>query len=291
MRDFAVFILTNGRPGRVFTYDVVRRCGYTGEIYLLVDDLDATKDQYISRYQDKVIVFNKRDAAKLSDQGDNFEDLRAIIYARNASFEIAKKLGIKYFMQLDDDYTGFYYRFDNNLNFISTGQKSQIASMDRVIGLMLDFYKSVPRIASIAFAQGGDFLGGHGGSFSQSTWLKRKCMNSFLCSTERPFKFIGRVNEDVNSYTRLGSSGILFFTFGQVYLNQKQTQSNSGGMTEMYLSSGTYVKSFYSVMYHPSSVVVRLMKSRNPRLHHSVKWKYTVPKILDEKLRKRSYST
>ena len=33
--------------------------------------------------------------------------MKTIVYARNASFEIAKKLGIKNFIQLDDDYNTF----------------------------------------------------------------------------------------------------------------------------------------------------------------------------------------
>lgn len=53
---------------------------------------------------------------------------------------------------------------------------------------------------------------------------------------------MGRINEDVNTYTNLGRCGELFMTIGAVQLGQKQTQKNSGGMTELYLDSGTYVK-------------------------------------------------
>ena len=42
-------------------------------------------------------------------------------------------------------------------------------------------------------------------------------------------------------------------------LNQKQTQKNKGGMTDIYMSQGTYVKSFYTVMMMPSSVKVGVM--------------------------------
>ena len=51
-------------------------------------------------------------------------------------------------------------------------------------------------------------------------------MNSFFCSTKRPFKFLGTINEDVNIYTRLGSIGDLFFTVPNVSLKQTDTQSN-----------------------------------------------------------------
>ncbi len=271
--DFCAFILTNGRPDKVFTYDNLKRFGYTGPIYLLVDNQDKTLPEYKKKYGDQVIVFDKNEIAKTFDQGDNFQDMRAIIYARNACFKIAAALKFKYFIQLDDDYKYFLFRFDNHYNF----NYKPLHSMDRVLTALLDFYKKVPQLSALAFAQGGDFIGGEDSSMAEKIKLKRKCMNSFICSTERPFKFQGRINEDVNTYTHQASKGLLMLTTNQVSLLQLQTQTNTGGMTELYLDSGTYVKSFYSVMYQPSSVRVGTMSGR---LHHKVNWKCTVPKIL-----------
>lgn len=53
---------------------------------------------------------------------------------------------------------------------------------------------------------------------------------------------MGRINEDVNTYTNLGRCGELFMTIGAVQLGQKQTQKNSGGMTELYLDSEPTLK-------------------------------------------------
>ncbi len=121
--------------------------------------------------------------------------------------------------------------------------------------------------------------------------LLRKCMNSFVCSTDRPFMFFGRVNEDVNTYTTLGRRGELFFTLICAKLVQAQTQTNAGGMTELYLDGGTYTKSFYSVMYSPSCVKIGKMgdpRSMFYRIHHEVSWKHTVPRILREECCKKS---
>ncbi|MEM3067395.1 MAG: hypothetical protein QXX91_01925, partial [Thermoplasmata archaeon] len=49
--------------------------------------------------------------------GDNFEKQNTVLYARNVCFDFAKEKNIKYFMQLDDDYMNFNYRFDNNLKY------------------------------------------------------------------------------------------------------------------------------------------------------------------------------
>ena len=79
---------------------------------------------------------------------------------------------------------------------------------------------------------------------------------------------MGRVNEDVNTYTCLAAKGDLFLTVPNVAINQVQTQKGKGGMSEMYLDSGTYVKSFYSVMYSPSSVSIGEMGHKHRRIHH-----------------------
>ena len=149
--------------------------------------------------------------------------------------------------------------------------------------MLLDYYKSIDA-KSIALAQGGDFIGG-----SETTAVvraKRKCKNSFICSAERPFQFVGRVNEDVNTYVWYQSLGHLFLTIPFVSIGQKQTQGNPGGMSELYLETGTYIKTFYTIMYSPSCVKVGLMGQAQRRIHHQIEWKNAVPCILDEKHRK-----
>ena len=281
---FAIFILTHNRPDNVITYNTLKVSGFTGDIYIVIDNEDKSSEKYYDNFGDKVIMFDKKAIAKTFDEADNFEDRRAIVYARNACFNIAKDLGIKYFMQLDDDYTAFDYRMDGNYKY----GISPIISFNKTIEILLTYYKSI-NVKSIAIAQGGDFIGG-GKSLSNTNVVKRhptrKCMNSFLCSTDRPFKFLGRINEDVNTYTRKGSIGNIFLSIPLLSLTQKTTQKNTGGMTDIYLDNGTYIKSFYSVMFQPSSVKVALMGDNHRRLHHRVSWKHTTPVILEEKYKK-----
>jgi hypothetical protein len=275
-KDFAVFILTHGRPDNLITFNTLNKCGYTGKVFLVIDNEDKRADEYFKLYgRDMVVQFDKKRYADECDECNNFDERRTITMARNACFDIAKKIGVKYFMQLDDDYTQFKFRFVNKL-----GYEAKINKIDNVFNSFIKFYDNTP-VLSIAFSQGGDHIGGF--SFTK---LKRKCMNSFLCSTDRPFKFIGAMNEDVNTYTTLGSRGKLFLTFTSVQLTQKETQSQEGGITDMYKKYGTYCKAFTTVINMPSSVKVTIMTSKHQRLHHSIKWNNTVPKIVSEKLRK-----
>lgn len=278
--NFAAFILTHGRPEKVYTYKTLRSHGYTGKIYIVIDDEDAAENEYRKKFGDMVVQFSKDEIGKTFDLGDNFVDKRGvIIYARNACFELAKELGIEYFIELDDDYTNFSFRFDAEWKF----KAKTIKNLDRIFEIMIDFYvKCGDRCKTIAMAQGGDFVGGGNGTFGKEVVLKRKAMNTFICSVNRPFKFVGRINEDVNTYTSETYRGLLFLSFSMLCMNQVRTQSNSGGMTEVYLESGTYLKSFYSVIYHPAGVNVKLMTTKNSRLHHAICWNATAPRIVRE---------
>ena len=281
-RNHAVLILTHGRPDRVITVDTLRKSGYTGRIFIVVDDHDKTLEEYKKKYGSDVVVFNKKRAGELTDSGDNFGSLRGVVYARNIAFEIAADLGLTHFLELDDDYTSFQYRFDGQFNY----NPKTLKNLD---GIIEAFYTFLDETGAdcIAMAQGGDFIGGDQGQFAHSVSLRRKLMNSFFCRVDRPFKFLGRINEDTTLYVDGGVRGKLFFTANQVNLNQIVTQQNKGGLTEIYLDSGTYVKSFYTVMYQPSCVKVSTITGqRGTRLHHRVSWEHAVPKIIPEKFKK-----
>jgi hypothetical protein len=283
-KDFAIFILTHGRPNNVKTLNTLNNCGYTGKIYFIVDNEDKSIKEYQNNYGiENVRIFDKKEMADSIDEGNNFDERRTITHARNACFKIAKEIGVTYFIQLDDDYTSFEWRYESN-----DGKKlkvHKITNLNNIIDLYLEFYKN-NNFKTIAFAQGGDFIGGVKNPYVKKRPLLRKCMNSFFCSTEREFKFIGAMNEDVNTYTTLGSRGELFGTIPMISLTQTATQSQKNGITDMYNKFGTYCKSFTTVMMHPSGTKVSIMNTSNPRIHHSIKWNNTTPMIISEKYKK-----
>jgi hypothetical protein len=282
MNDFAVFILTHGRADRVFTHNTLRKQGYDGKIYIVVDDTDSQIPDYKERYGDSVVVFPKKDAIEMTDAGDNQNKHAAVVYARNYAFEVAKQVGVTYFLVLDDDYTDFRFAFDHEMQYIT--KQGRIKNLNETFRYCLDFFIA-SGATSLAMAQGGDFIGGEGSKVATCylrNELSRKAMNSFFCSVNRPFKFVGRINEDVNTYVEMGLRGHLFITLAPLRIQQKPTQSNAGGLTDIYLDLGTYVKSFYSVMYAPSCVTVGEMGVFDRRLHHKIKWKNAVPMVIDE---------
>ena len=64
------------------------------------------------------------------------------------------------------------------------------------------------------------------------------------------------------------------------------TQFVKNGMSDIYKLQGTYVKSFTTVLMHPSGVSVSMMNANHKRLHHSINWKATTPMILSSKHKK-----
>jgi len=279
--NFAIFILTHGRADNVKTVQTLQKCGYTGKYYIVIDNEDDQEQKYRRIYGDKVIQFDKLAVSKTFDTMDLSEDRRTIVYARNICFELAKHIGVRYFLELDDDYKSFEYRWieDGKLKVKS------VSNMDKVCQIMLDFLKDTKAL-TVAMAQGGDFIGGKdGGNYKRH--VLRKAMNSFFCDTENPFRFVGRINEDVNTYVSLGQTGQRIFTVTDVSLTQESTQNNKGGMSDVYLDMGTYLKSFYTVMIAPSCVTVSMMGDKHLRVHHKIRWDNCCPQILSDKWKKK----
>jgi len=281
-RDYAVFILTHGRAEHVATYYSLRRSGYTGQIFFFIDDEDDQADLYRENYgAENVLVFDKRAIAKTFDTADQSQNRTASVFARNASQIVAKEMGYKYIIQFDDDYGDYNHKFINKKGIL---QGRSVKNFDRVFEILIDFLND-SNADSVAIGQGGDLLGG----INNARWhqqLMRKAMNSFVVRTDRPITFIGRLNEDVNAYVTYGSRGKLFLTTVSVIIMPYETQSLSGGITETYLESGTYIKSFFSLMMNPSSVVIAPMGTTRPRLHHRISWNNAVPKILSPQHKK-----
>jgi predicted glutamine amidotransferase len=280
-KQFAVFILTYGRPEKIHTLKTLSKQGYTGKIYLICSDDDKKLKEYQKNYNN-VIVFSKKKYNNKFDIGDNFNDNRVVVFARNAVYDIAKSLNLEYFIVLDDDYTSFEYTMNEDKKY--TTKHPKIKNLDKMFNKLLKYYISI-NVKTLCMAQGGDFIGGENSRvFKQK--LSRKAMNFFVCSVNRPFKFLGRINEDVNTYVRQGTLGDLFLTVADLRLEQLNTQSNKGGLTEFYLDGGTYVKSFYTVLFSPSCTHINLMGHRHKRFHHRISWNNAIPKIINEQYKK-----
>jgi hypothetical protein len=283
--DFGVFVLTHGRPEEVsITLKALAKAHYTGKWWLVLDDEDATADAYREKWgAHRVLTFTKDDAAQdMADNGGEGRSRGVIVYARNAVERLAERLGLRYYLQLDDDYTYFAHRYvppgTSKLTY------AYATNLDAVLEAYVDLLEDTGAL-TVAMAQGGDFLGGLAGGLWEQV-VRRKAMNTFVSRVGRPIGFVGRLNEDVNTYVWRGSQGEMLFTTTKFAIDQTQTQKAGGGMSGAYADTGTYVKSFYSVLFMPSAVTLRTMGRSARRIHHSIRWNNAVPKIVSGAHRK-----
>lgn len=276
--DYAVIIPTHGRYDRVFTIDSLRKSGYSGDIYLLCDDEDKQLEQYKEKYGDKVIVFSKDEYIGKFDKMDNFGNKACVVYARNAMWDAARSVGLTHFAVLDDDYMALEYRITADGGYYA----KKIKNADGVFAAYINFLKT-SGVDTVCFAQGGDYIGGKDNSKVKNGFkVSRKMMNLYFFSADKPIEFKGTINEDLTSSVTEGQRGQIILTSLMNSVVQKETQTNAGGLTEIYLELGTYTKSFYSVMAAPSCVKIASMGDGHLRIHHEVRWKNAVPKIIRE---------
>jgi len=281
--DFAIFILSHGRADNMKTMNMLRKVGYTGKWYIVCDNEDDTLPEYQKKFgRDKILVFDKLAMSKRMDEGINTADRRAVCYARNVCFDLAKQLGLEYFLELDDDYTGIEHRYTDDGVVLKVKQLPEV--FDSVCESFVHFLETT-NVATIAMGQNGDLIGGAKSKRFRERFI-RKAMNSFFCKTDRRFWFSGKSNEDVSTYVTLSNRGVLFFSYLGLTLKVQQTQSLDGGMSGFYGENSGYIKPFSSVIFAPQAIKIATMGNTHHRLHHKIDWNLCAPKILNEKWKK-----
>lgn len=145
-------ILTHGRAKHCVTIGTLRRCGYTGEIVLLLDDEDESANEYRKNYPEcKILTFCKQDEmARPFASVDNFGIRGTVLYARNAAWEIMRREGYDEFIMLDDDYSQFQHRWLKNDYLGYMG----VRNLDEVFGVFFQFLRDA-NADVVCFAQGG----------------------------------------------------------------------------------------------------------------------------------------
>lgn len=284
MFDYAVFILTHGRADRQYTYETLMRLNCDAPVYFLIDNTDSQGDEYRARFGDRVIVFDKQEWYDKTDTMDISRKMNVVVLARNAVFEVAKSLGYRYFVVLDDDYKNFEHRYEQDGKLKTITPKDIGRAFEASFQFLID-----SGVLCYGWEQGGDFIGGANTRFRNR--VVRKIMNTYFFDAERPVTFKGTINEDMVASLYHGLLGDVIISSCDMAIQQIQTQKNKGGLTEAYLDMGTYVKSFYAVMMNPSCVKVAEMgdpKSGNYRMHHRVRYDLSCPVIISDKWRKRN---
>jgi len=302
-KDYVILILSYTRPEflKTHTWALLDEVNSHAKRVVVLSDDDPTIREYRKTFgDDSIYVFSKEEAEKRYDMdlvdcywGKSLSR-KATVWARNEQFRIARELGYRWFIVLDDDYVDVVMR--RAMIKKSTGEaffpriRAALFAREESEGLSVfdhcclkyfHLLNSAPWLYITAFSQIGDFIGGVGSVMARYSY-RWKAMNVFFGDTRKEYRYYGRFNDDVNAYILNGKRGQLSLTLDMPSIDQTPTQQASGGITDMYRTFGTYVKSIPSAVLCPSSVSVSCMGVTFRRVHHCVNWTYTCPLVVDD---------
>ncbi len=279
-KKFAVFILTHGRPHNQLTVKSLQSVGYTGEWYLVLDDQDLTYREYLDEWgEDRIIVFNKARFIQSTDTGLHTPVQKFAVFARNAIEYIAKELGYKTFMMLDDDITKFRVRLPEGDSLKSFQLTTQF---DSIIENSVNYVLNCD-IACLGLGFCNLYIGGVA-NFNKENPRQRLCAEAFIRNTSHPIDWRLNMVEDLITSIDAAISGEVWFQFLPIQCEIKMSEGEvDGGNSDVYRQLGMYKISFMPVIAHPSSNAVKFGKKS---------WISTtapdkcIPKIISSRYRK-----
>ena len=276
--NFAVFITSHESPDECKSAKSLRENGYTGKIYIVVDDLDSKLLAYDKIYDDDLCVFPKAHYVAKLDIGMSTQNpqLAAVLYARAAVEDFAKGFGLRYFCVMDDDLVGFRVRLPIN-NKLGTFRKF---SMDKVFESYID-YLSNTDINCLSFANDGSFIGGI--SAFDKVLERRSCHTVFIRDSHKPFDWSFAVNEDYISSLRMAQTGQVMFTMPFMQRTITGMGDRDVGMSDVYKTTSDFQRAFYATIARPD---VCVPKYYNNHFVIGVNKKGAYPKILSDYYKK-----
>lgn len=274
-----VYIISKGRP-QCRTAQTLERIKFPGEWFIVCGTNDETRERYIERWGGRVLTFDFEEQLETTDTMDPFGFDRMASGAcpvRNATRAISWDRGEKRHWQLDDDYTGFQI-FDPG-----TGRRPAVKDG-------AELFERMERIAEFGYecrlANVGFTPAGIAASRENSRNYSPRVFNAHNMPSDPELfvPWVGRMNDDlINAINVYRTGRGPEFSFNFLSMNMPATQSEDGGLSELYREEGTVRKTAYAVMAAPGAV--RLVK-RFRRYHHKCDWRRLVPMVLNEKWRK-----
>ena len=279
--DFAIFICTHERPNKQHTLKKLLSAGYTGKYFLLLDDEDTTLFEYVKLYgREHIYVFNKCEYIKKTDRFVALCDAptKAVVYARNAAFDIAKKLGLNSFVVADDDIASLRHRYikDGSL------RSSEITYGFDEICLLYNSFLLANNFYCVSFGCVPNYFGGIS-TFLNSQSNARVCHNFIFVNAKMKFRWMSAFLEDMTTPFVYGRKGALFLSLLDVQLVNPPLGSNAGGMYDTYKNLSGFTRSFYSFICSPTNIRVYWC---NGGWRTGILKDNSVPKIISSKFKK-----
>lgn len=287
--DFAIFICTHGRPDKQLTLKALKKCGYTGRWYLVLDDTDETIQQYIDNYDaDHILVFDKNHYINHVNTSMSQPYYKCILYAKCAVEDIAVDMGLSGFVVADDDLLNFSLRYPENNKL----KRYSSFNIDGVIEAYVEFMiQANVTIMGI----------GHGGTYFMGSRVFDPPNISKIINMGVPYNFIFRnvknhvdwisaYGEDdvTNNYNSLIGNRVFVVPYMQLSIVPSGSCAE-GGMYDVYANVNGFKLMFFIFMHFPTSVQVVLKHDKKTDTFYWATKRFrenTCPKIISSLYRK-----
>lgn len=251
----AIFITSHNRADKVMTYNTLKKGGYTGRVFIVIDDEDEQLDLYVKNYGSAIIVYNKEKAMSECDTVINTGLKKSVTFARIAVEKIAQKSNLDAFAILDDDILNLRYRIIEDGKVKSMSVRS---GLDKVFEYYYSFMLQND-IAVTSFCSPMFYVAGTHNLATRLT-KSREAYQIFLRNPKFKLNWVGVMRQDMLTNSLTEQIGYVWLTLPYISYDaipMNEFRSNIGGMHETYQNMPEYVRAMLGVIVHPSSLYVR----------------------------------
>jgi len=271
-----IFIPSYHRADNLKTVNYYKRIGWNMDnIHVVIDS--ETDDIPDYEYQAErtgfnLHIFNMQEARKRYDYVHRpSQSRRSAGQARNQFYDIAKSLGIDFFMIQDDDTQGYQNK--------KLGKYLGMSSSDDVNAVFegIKNFMLKRKIGVFGVSQTGDFFGG-----TNKKLLRNKVMNTTFVNTAYVYRGErGVQDDDTSQFVTIMNEGLFTGSIGDgLVLQQTQSATASGGLTELYNECKLLNKALVCPIQFPSAICANKQEKNGGRIHHQIRHKYLAPRLL-----------
>lgn len=274
-----LFIPSYKRPQNLKTVKFFCKIGYDPKkIHVFIDSEAEDKTDYeasCKAFGVNLIVFDMNEARERYDYVHRpSQSRRSAGQARNQFYDYAKEKGIKHFIIQDDDTDHFHKK--------KFGKYKGMAKADDILtafNLVMDFVKR-NKIGLFGISQTGDYIGGE-----NKYIFKPKVMNTTFVNTDFIYRGErGIQDNDTSQFTSILNFGLFTGQINDgVVLKQTASAKQKGGLTELYNEAKLLNKALVCVIQYPSAIKANKQEKNGGRIHHSIRSRYLMPRIIKDK--------
>lgn len=271
-----IFIPSYHRPTRIKTAKYFINLGYDPELIHIVVDSEADDiEDYVkstTKMGVNLHIFDMNEARERYDYVHRPSPVRRSAgQARNMFYDIAKSLGIDFYLVIDDDTNSYQTRPFGVYTHLTT-----LEEMTDVLAGIKDFMER-RRIGLFGLSQTGDMFE----RFTEKI-LRNKVMNTTFVNTKYIYRGEKAVQDnDTSQFVGVMNAGLFTGSLASgVVLHQTASATASGGLTDLYHELKLLNKALVIPIQYPSLSYAEKQEKNGGRLHHRIKYRYLYPKLM-----------